>query len=236
MWEMCLSNISKCHFRESPSLVAFLLEVLSEPKDLSNQARALELSILPLGNTPNRKFSGIPSKSLNPLSWRFLTLKMVAESREVLSTQMQQITVANFRNPSYSVWPLSVCRFNCGRSAGKSLPFSSHRWWIISTTQRDDCAWPITKPISSVLYVFSASILCSVTKTRSLNYTVSKFNINTLTLLSSIHRQRKAWLLGNSPLIHIMHEYGQAANSIVTLFRGGVCTNSSGPVLANYCI
>ena len=26
-----------------------------------------------------------------------------------------------------------------------------------------------------------------------------------------------------------MHEHGQAADSIVTLFRGGVCTNSSGP-------
>ena len=160
---MCPSNVSRRYFRV-PSLVATLSEVLSGQNNLYSHAIAFKLSVHLLGDTLNKKFFGMLSILLNQLSWSFLALKMTAKSKNVPSVQIQQITVANSHDPSYSVWPLR--KFNSGRCAGKNLPFLSRGCRIISITQRD-CVWPITKPVSSVLYVFSTSILCSVAKTMS---------------------------------------------------------------------
>ena len=146
-------------------VVAFFSDKLPGPNDLSNQARAFELSVHPLGDTPNRMFFGTPAMSVNQLSWRFLALKIIAESKNVPSAQIQQMAVANYRDPSCNVFPPP--NFNSGRSAGNSLPLSSRGCRIISMTRRD-CAWPITKPVSSVSYIFFASISCSATRTVSL--------------------------------------------------------------------
>ena len=49
-------------------LVAFISEALPGPNDLSNEARAFDVSVHPLGDTPNKKSLGTPAMSVNQLS------------------------------------------------------------------------------------------------------------------------------------------------------------------------